>query len=100
MIDYHIRLIILSPRLSRYRSLDKGLKTGPGAVLIVSPTVLMMDTQLKQPHFEEWLRTNSGINKKYFEGDAYQELRSKVKNSSRYARSEFKGAVRVDFSFH
>jgi hypothetical protein len=55
----------------------------------------MTSSQLNQPCFEEWLRKNSGINKKYFEGEAYKELRTKVKASSRYARSEFKATVRV-----
>ena len=56
--DYHTRLIILPSRLSC-----------PGAALIVSPVVFVMDFQLKQPHLEEWLCTGSGINKKHFEGE-------------------------------
>ena len=86
--------------LSQYWSLDKGLKTSPGAVLVISPIVLIMVVQLKQPHLEEQPHTKPGIDKKYFKGKAYEELRSKVKDSCRYARSKFKGAVRVHFSFH
>jgi len=74
--DYRMRLIVLPSRLSRYQSLDKNLKTGPGAALIVSPVVFMMDFQLKQLHLEEWLRTGSGINKKYFEGEEIAEIRT------------------------
>jgi hypothetical protein len=99
MIDYRARLILLSPWLFRYRSLEKGLKTGPGAVLIVCPSISATGVYLKQLQLKDWLRTNSGINKKYFEGKAYNELRSKVKNSFRYGRSEIKEMVRTCFSF-
>lgn len=66
--DYCMRLIILSSRLPRYQSLDKNSKISPGAALIVSPVVFVMEFQLTRPHLEEWLRTGSGLNKKYFEG--------------------------------
>jgi len=59
----------------------------------------MMNARPKQPYLKEWLRTASGINKKYFEGEAYKELRLKVKKSSRYARSEFKDMVHSYFPF-
>ena len=95
MIDYRIRLIILSPRLSRYRSLDKGLKTGPGAVLVVSTSIFAIPHPTETAPLEEWLRKSSGINQKYFEGEVYKDLRSRIKNSSRYARSEFKDTVRT-----
>jgi len=75
-IDYRVRLVIVSPRLSRYRALGKDFKTGPGAIVL------------------KWLRSHSGINKKYFEGEVYKALRNKIKSSCRYARSEVKDVVR------
>jgi len=75
-VDSCVRLVMLSPKLSRYRPLDKGLKTGPGAIVI------------------EWLRTKSEINKRYFEGGVYQELRHKVQASCRYARNNMKDMIR------
>ncbi|KAF9780506.1 hypothetical protein BJ322DRAFT_1164329 [Thelephora terrestris] len=75
-IDYRARLVIVSPSLSRYRALGKDLKTGPGVIVL------------------KWLRTKSGINKKYLEGEAYQVLRSKIKALCRYARSEVKDVIR------
>ncbi|KAF9786364.1 hypothetical protein BJ322DRAFT_1108214 [Thelephora terrestris] len=76
-IDYRARLIMTSPDLSRYRALGKDLKTGPGAIIV------------------KWLRTKSGINKQYFEGEAYKTLRAKVKSSCRYARSDVKDIRRA-----
>ncbi|KAF9784108.1 hypothetical protein BJ322DRAFT_895658 [Thelephora terrestris] len=75
-IDYRARLVIVSPSLSRYRALGKDLKTGPGAIVL------------------NWLRSKSGTNKRYFEGEAYKVLRSKIKASCRYARSDVKDVIR------
>ena len=85
----------MSPGLSRYRALGKDLKTGPGAIILVSPFAPMTDIWLNELHLEKWLRSNSGIDKKYLEGEAYKVLRTKIKSSCRYARSEVKDVVRV-----
>ena len=34
-IDYHVRLFIVSPGLSRYRAVRKDMQTGPGAIVLV-----------------------------------------------------------------
>ncbi|KAF9779425.1 hypothetical protein BJ322DRAFT_1113237 [Thelephora terrestris] len=89
-IDYRARLVIVSPSLSRYRALGKDLKTGPGAIVLVSPSFFTLDVQPNEPSSENWLRSKSGTNKRYFEGEAYKVLRSKIKASCRYARSDVK----------
>ena len=72
---------------------------GPGAILIVSHVIFVKDTQLNCLCHEEWLRRKSGIDKKYFEGEPYKALRSRVKSSCQYARTDVKDVVRV-FSSH
>jgi len=67
---------------------------------MVHPFVFMVCIHLNSLHFKEWLRHKSGINKKYFEGEAYKALRAKVKASCRYARTEVKDVVRVHVSHH
>jgi len=54
--------------------------------------------RLNHLYLEEWLRAKSGINKKYFEGKAYDALRTAVKSSLRYARSDVKVVVCVHLS--
>ena len=97
IVDYRVWLIILSPKLARYRSLDKGLKTGPGAIVMVRPTIFVNRLQLKRLYVEEWLHEKSGIDQRYFKDEVYQELRVKVKSSCRYARNGLKDVVR-DFA--
>lgn len=91
--DYRIRLIILSPRLSRYRTQGNVSQTGPVGVLLASAFVFVPDSWLNQSHFKEWLQSESRIDKKYFEGAAFKELRRKAKASARYARTEVKDVV-------
>ena len=60
---------------------------------MVSPAVSVNHLRLRQLYLEEWLREESGIDKRYFKDEAYQELRAKVKSSCRYARNGLKDVV-------
>ena len=80
-IDYRARLVIVSPGLSRYRALGKDLQTGPGEIVLVSSFTHTMNVQLNRSRVEKWLCCDSGINKKFFEGEAYKVLQMKIKAS-------------------
>lgn len=95
-----MRLIILSPRLSRYRPLGKVPSTGPGGIVLASPFTFVAGVRLNQLCLKEWLRSRSGVDKRYFEGEVYKELRLKVKASARYARAEVKDVVRACPPYH
>ena len=71
------------------------MKTGLGAIVVIGSVVLVTHLQLKQVFFEEWLCSKSGIDKKHFEGEIYEEIKDRVNSSVRYTRNSLKDIVRV-----